>query len=75
MSTAAMASEKIYTRAEAAQKLGISTSTLKRIISEKRIGQFRTGKRKTHISERHINEYLRSVEQPANLSSLDTEQE
>jgi excisionase family DNA binding protein len=73
MSASPIVLERVFTRKEAARQLGVSTSTLKRIIAEGRIGQFKTGKRKTVLSEKHIADYLKSVEQPATL--LEAEQD
>jgi excisionase family DNA binding protein len=60
----ANAFDLVFTRRQAARHLGISLSTLKRLISEERLAYYRTGKRKTVISYRHIKDYLESVERP-----------
>lgn len=57
MAETATATEKLYTKREAAAKLRVSEITIHRLIKSKRLGHYRVAAR-VFVGEGHIQDYL-----------------
>jgi excisionase family DNA binding protein len=62
-------SDKLLSARDTAAQLGISRATLSRLVTRGKIGHYRIGDR-ILFSEKHISNYLASVEHPARLSNV-----
>ncbi len=62
MAETATATEKLYTKREAARVLRCSEITIHRLIKSKKLGHFRVGSR-VFIGEHHLGNYLASSEE------------
>ncbi len=61
MAETATATEKLYTKREAAGVLRCSEITIYRLIKSKKLGHFRVGSR-VLVGEHHLRNYLASAE-------------
>lgn len=66
--------ERLYSKQEASEILGISIWTLDRILRAGEIGRYTIGRR-TRLAERHIEAYLQSAEKtPPRAGQVEVEE-
>ena len=61
LSVSAKITEKKFSMEEAAAIIGISTSGVRKLLNNKKLGYYQSGKRRI-IGEGHLTEYLNKIE-------------